>query len=1141
VPTPDLLQTAVRAFTLRTAKATPLDPDPEDPGAEDDEPEPATPRCPRRTYAREALVWDTETVVTPDQRLMVLCWRVYDLSLGEAACIEEGFAYPDDLGEWDPQGLATLAEYAGGHEWAARPGVSRMPGGRTILVEPLSWWLEKRLYRLGYDHRHRCDVVGFNLPFDFGRVAAYWGAGQDRFYGGWSLGLWGRFDPVGKWHDRKHQRRLRLKSIDPRRSLIAWGSGSKAKTEEERPWDWWKGVGRFVDLRTLAFALTDKGHSLESACKAFGVPYAKQDVEHGNITPKLLSYAREDVAATADLYFACRAELDRHEGIALQPHKLYSPATIGANYLQAMGYRRPLEKFTDIEPWQLGWETEPATPMHTKTKPGSKPAQTDWPSTLGRSMCAFYGGRAEARIVRTPVPVALVDFTSMYPSVNALLDTRSLLNAESIKTINVTESIQTLLGPEDLVNRCYDPAFWRDQIGVTLVEVEPAGDVLPIRAQYDPTGGDLGIGVNPYHLDRPVWYALPDVIAATILTGQTPHVNQAVRLVGVGEQEGLRPVKLRGGLELDPRIRDPFITMIEERQRVRKDATIPDDEREWRQLFLKVTANSTAYGVLARFDRKEGASPVEVAAYGPDPDPIPAKTKSPEDPGPYCFPPIAATITAAARLMLALLEHAATSQGGTYAFCDTDSMAIVTSSTKDTIRCPSPDGTNTIHPLTPGQVQAILDRFTSLNPYDPTLVPGSPWKVEHQSLEHELWCYAISAKRYALYHPTADGGIDLVAVADNPEEDTPPESDSPAEDALADWSEHGLGLYLDPTTTDPDKSPRDQSGRRVWVRQAWEWILTDAVGQPTTLPDWCIRYALTRFTVSGQRTLDWFSGYNATRERTHQIRPGSFGLIGHPQPGFQPNQGPLPAAPYEPNPENWPTLAWYDRRTSNPIQVTTLDPTSPEHRAHQLQTGAIPIQTLRDVLTRYRLRPEHKSIAPDNTPASRDSTGLLQRRPVRSARELLELTGKEGNKLLERATGEYLDPDEYQNTYATLGDPWDTTVNAVRLLGAARVAAQAGIDRGTVQRTIRPAAPTTPHPSTRQKITEAAARLAATQLTDRGLDAPTESRPTLHRYLELAESGSVKPICACGCGLALPPGRRKWYSEAHRRQPADRR
>jgi hypothetical protein len=61
-------------------------------------------------------------------------------------------------------------------------------------------------------------------------------------------------------------------------------------------------------------------------------------------------------------------------------------------------------------------------------------------------------------------------------------------------------------------------------------------------------------------------------------------------------------------------------------------------------------------------------------------------------------------------------------------------------------------------------------------------------------------------------------------------------------------------------------------------------------------------------------------------------------------------------------------------------------------------------------------------------------------------------------------------------------------VNAVRLLGAARVAAQAGIDRGTVQRAIRSVTPTIPHRSTRTRITQAAARLAVSELIDRGLD-----------------------------------------------------
>jgi hypothetical protein len=60
-------------------------------------------------------------------------------------------------------------------------------------------------------------------------------------------------------------------------------------------------------------------------------------------------------------------------------------------------------------------------------------------------MSAFYGGRAEARIVRTPVPVVLVDFTSMYPSVNALLSSWPLLTARALRVEPVTEQVNELL------------------------------------------------------------------------------------------------------------------------------------------------------------------------------------------------------------------------------------------------------------------------------------------------------------------------------------------------------------------------------------------------------------------------------------------------------------------------------------------------------------------------------------------------------------------------------------------------------------------------------------------------------------------------------------------------------------------------
>jgi hypothetical protein len=43
------------------------------------------------------------------------------------------------------------------------------------------------------------------------------------------------------------------------------------------------------------------------------------------------------------------------------------------------------------------------------------------PAVLGYAMAAYYGGRAECRVRRTPMPVVYVDYVSMYATVNALM------------------------------------------------------------------------------------------------------------------------------------------------------------------------------------------------------------------------------------------------------------------------------------------------------------------------------------------------------------------------------------------------------------------------------------------------------------------------------------------------------------------------------------------------------------------------------------------------------------------------------------------------------------------------------------------------------------------------------------------------
>jgi len=1002
----------------------------------------------KRRYPAEALVFDTETTRDPSQRLLFGVWRLYRDPWGSepgVTCIEEGIFYPDDLPERDPRGFETLRRFVERSRSAAVAGYSRLGEGHHIVLRPLSWWVDRRLLRYGYHHADRCHVVGFNLLFDLARLAKYWSPGRGYYRGGFSFGLKGRFDATGNWKDAKYAVRLLVKAIDPRRSLFAWGSWSRGRE--------YKGAdARFVDLRALSFALTDKAHTLESACRAFAYPYEKREVAYGKISARMLEYAREDVEATAQLYRACLAELRRHGGIALDPSSLYSPATVGTRYLEAMGLERPMDKF-DLHPRIHGW-----------------------------AMSAFFGGRAEARIVRTEVPVTHADATSMYPTVNALLGTWSLMRARNLCTEDATDRVRELLQAPDLFERCFEPGFWRAEIRVTLVEIEsPQEQILPVRGFYDPDSRDPRIGLNPFSYDGRLWYMLPDVIASAILTGHPPGVVRAIRLVPRGIQDGLRPVRVRGGPEIDPRSTDPFMAMIEERQRVRANLDLPEDERDRVALFLKITANSTAYGVLARFDRRELARSATVEVFGPDELPVGAKTKNPEDPGPFCFPPVAASITAGARLVLAMLERSVTDAGGAYAFCDTDSMAIVCLPRGGSVACQTQRG-RSIRALSAKVVRSILARFDDLNPYDRDLVP-SFWKVEHDSLVSPLLCYTISAKRYLLFRRGKGNAVETLTMVDSVEEaEQAEEIGGSHEDELVDWKEHGLGLYLDPI--DPERPRRDDKGRRIWIRQAWEWILRRDVATP--LPSWARTLALTRFTVSRPTVERWFRAYNAGLSWAERIRPGSFGLLAHPSGYFADLAGVRqPAAPYESDPRAWNSLPWYDRRSGERLKVLTATGSDADELADALASGAVIVETLGQVVTRYSLRPEHKSLGFNGEPAGGETMGLLQRRPVLSAPVLTDLAGKEGNRLEERTTGEVTDPAEYRVEYGSRVNRWSALVVPVlREMGAAEVAHRTGRSRRAIERAV--SGRTVPHPSNRARLTAAAAEWVAERSDEGG-------------------------------------------------------
>ena len=136
--------------------------------------------------------------------------------------------------------------------------------------------------------------------------------------------------------------------------------------------------GYFVDVKTLAAALTSKSHSLASLSDLLKVPTPKEESdEHGGaLTPDYVRYGLRDVQTTWECFdvLARRfASFGLHEtGL----YELYSEASLGKAYLRAMG----------IKPWQ---EVQRGFPLHL----------------VGAIMSAYFGGRAEVHIRRQITPV----------------------------------------------------------------------------------------------------------------------------------------------------------------------------------------------------------------------------------------------------------------------------------------------------------------------------------------------------------------------------------------------------------------------------------------------------------------------------------------------------------------------------------------------------------------------------------------------------------------------------------------------------------------------------------------------------------------------------------------------------------------
>jgi hypothetical protein len=256
--------------------------------------------------------------------------------------------------------------------------------------------------------------------------------------------------------------------------------------------------------------------------------------------------------------------------------------------------------------------------------------------------------------------------------------------------------------------------------------------------------------------------------------------------------------------------------------------------------------------------------------------------KHPDKPGEYCFPPLASLITAAARLMLALLESRVSAAGGTYAMEDTDSMAIVATEAGGFVACPgglerTPEGDEAVRALSWSQVNQIAADFVALNPYSRDAISGSVLKIEKDNRDpltgqqRQLWCYAISAKRYALCVKNTKGEQVLLRAPDD--EDPQHRAEAFASGRVNNedddrWSEHGLGHLLNPT--DPTNEDR------AWIAAVWLHLVNATPGDPAARLSFDATPAVGQTTVSSPPLLRPFAALNARKPYRQWIKPFNF-------------------------------------------------------------------------------------------------------------------------------------------------------------------------------------------------------------------------------------------------------------------------
>jgi hypothetical protein len=534
--------------------------------------------------------------------------------------LDGGLVYDDSLGEHDPEALDALME------WARCHPVETGTSFRDRRVLPLSEFNKTVFARRGYTGQ------GFVASADLGRTLALGAdhvapARLDGWADGFALGLRGLGVVTSKrgrpeWVRDTGCPIVYVQAVSAHGTRAGFGrprpSFDKDGRDAERRGVWVpNGNGKLTHYKGRFLELLGASHGLS------GVDSSDLD-DHllaWDLAPLELPFAVDtDPAGAACVTSAVDtlhrltlllAKEAREWAGGIDLRRIHSPGSVASEVLVRMGLTAPLGHFEldddELQSWMSG--------LHG----GWVAANTDH---LG-----------------SPFLAADLDIRSAYPTVAVLLGWWAHLCAETVERRDVTEDFACFLASPDLPGRMRDPVTWRHW-GLARVVIRPRGEPLPVEIEGD--DGESRLSVISTDADR-FGAAWPDAVLGTLLAKRPIEVLEAIQLVPVGRQRGLRTVQVLGS-ELDPR-NDPAV-ILGRRRRQANDQGEPRRADELRSVM-----NALVWGNPARFDPMTGGG---------------------ERPGPWCWPPLASTVSAGSRCLLALAEIGV----GPAGYFDTDGAIV---------------------------------------------------------------------------------------------------------------------------------------------------------------------------------------------------------------------------------------------------------------------------------------------------------------------------------------------------------------------------------------------------------------------------------------------------------------------------------